>query len=448
MIEQFILASHNVLKNTANVHTVLEHNTDIDILFMQEIPRYKIKSIASTKSKHGEDIFDIPTHPNWVTIYHNMEELQVAIFIRKSLFETFFVFIKPYVHYNILTIQLTTHTNETLTLTNIYNKPTDNIIKLIDTASDVIAGDFNTHHPAWDVCPPTPDGQHILDHMAAAHLQLLDNDYIPTWKRQGSRPSVIDLIFVKDRFDPNIWSFTLPSSDFVLSDHCLLKCSIPWHDKQEFKLCLKKGSDKELEFLCNILAAQWYREKDPETSASQLCNIITTQWHQHAMAVSNCNKTLWWNDDNADAYNSLLESRLSGNHNDTKVASNNFKRMSLEELWDTLHSQYCKTTGGDTDDSIIQDIPSKQEHVLFAISKMEICDALALCSNVSTPGPDHLTWYHLKHLINDEEFLQNITCLYNDILDEGIWPSVFKESFSIIIPKPNKPVKAINLEEN
>ncbi|KAF8631497.1 hypothetical protein AX17_005080 [Amanita inopinata Kibby_2008] len=217
MTEQFILASHNVLKNIANIHTVLEHNPDIDILFTQEIPRYKIKTIASSKSKYGEDIFDIPAHPKWAAIYCNMEESQVAIFIRKSLLDMFFIFVKPYVHYNILAIQLTTHTNETITLTNVYHKPTDGVIELIDTSADIIAGDFNAHHLAWDTCPPTTDGQRILDHMLAADLQLLDNNFTPTWKRLGSRPSVIDLVFIKERFNPNTSSFLLPTSDFILN---------------------------------------------------------------------------------------------------------------------------------------------------------------------------------------------------------------------------------------
>ncbi|KAF8628193.1 hypothetical protein AX17_006018 [Amanita inopinata Kibby_2008] len=249
-----------------------------------------------------------------------MEESQVAIFIRKSLLETFFIFIKPYIRYNILTIQLTTRTNETITLTNIYNKPTDNVIELIDTSSsDIIAGDFNAHHPAWDVCPPSADGQRILDRMTTAHLQLLDNDFVPTWKRSGLRPSVIDLIFVKDRFDPNVRSFMLPSTDFVLSDHRLLKWSIPWHERREFKLHLKRGSDEEMEFLHNILATQWYMEKDPELSASKLCNL-----------------TLWWNDEVTDAYNNLLEARLVGNQHDTKHASNSFK----QKTWDAKRKFY------------------------------------------------------------------------------------------------------------
>ncbi|KAF8628947.1 hypothetical protein AX17_005882 [Amanita inopinata Kibby_2008] len=123
--------------------------------------------------------------------------------------------------------------------------------------------------------------------MTTAHLQLLNNDFVPTWKRSGHRPSVIDLIFVKDRFDPNVQSFMLPSTDFVLSNHHLLKWSIPWHERREFKLCLKRGSDEEMEFLCNILTAQWYTEKDPELSMSKLRDLVSTQWHQHATAVSN-----------------------------------------------------------------------------------------------------------------------------------------------------------------
>ncbi|KAF8627105.1 hypothetical protein AX17_006379 [Amanita inopinata Kibby_2008] len=113
--------------------------------------------------------------------------------------------------------------------------------------------------------------------------------------------------------------------------------------------------------------------------------------------------------------------------------------QSLNELWETLHLQYCKTMVSDIDDSIVHDILSRHKHMSYTISKTEIKDALALCSNISTLGPDRLTWYHLKHLINDDLFLEHITNLYNDILNTGIWLSTFKESYSVIIPKPNKP---------
>ncbi|KAF8638448.1 hypothetical protein AX17_002205, partial [Amanita inopinata Kibby_2008] len=324
--------------------------------------------------------------------------------------------------------------------------------------------------------------------MNAAQLQLLDNDFLPTWKRSGYRPSVIDLIFVKDRFDPNTQSFLLPSTDYILSDHRLLKWSIPWQEQRAFKLRLKRDSEEEATFLRNILESQWYTEKDPESSASNLRDLIHKLWHQHATAVSNRNKTFWWNDEVADAYNTVLETRLSGNQHDTRQASNSFRRkmrdakrkfydealnnmanshkpweavqwtrarrtpplasiknrqnspiQSLEELWDTLHAQYSDATNMCIDDSIVQDLPSKQERPLFAISNTEIQDALSLCSNVSAPGPDRLTWYHLKHLIEDNAFLSRLAALYNDILDLGVWPSAFKESFSVVIPKPNKP---------
>ncbi|KAF8632928.1 hypothetical protein AX17_004695 [Amanita inopinata Kibby_2008] len=112
---------------------------------------------------------------------------------------------------------------------------------------------------------------------------------------------------------------------------------------------------------------------------------------------------------------------------------------SLEELWDVFHHQYNQSTEGAVDDSIVYDIPSRTERDSFPISRTELLDALTSCSNVSAPGPDKLTWYHLKHLMNEDRFCTDIVNLYNDILNLGVWPSPFKESYSVVIPKPNKP---------
>jgi len=55
------------------------------------------------------------------------------------------------------------------------------------------------------------------------------------------------------------------------------------------------------------------------------------------------------------------------------------------------------------------------------------------------PGPDKISWKHLKIVIKNKKcILCNIINITNACILLGHWPTHFKESLSIIIPKPNK----------
>jgi len=64
---------------------------------------------------------------------------------------------------------------------------------------------------------------------------------------------------------------------------------------------------------------------------------------------------------------------------------------------------------------------------------------LKACSNVSAPGPDHITWWHLKLILADNTYAVEILSLANACLLLHHWPRHFKELVSVIIPKPGKP---------
>ena len=71
-------------------------------------------------------------------------------------------------------------------------------------------------------------------------------------------------------------------------------------------------------------------------------------------------------------------------------------------------------------------------------SKAEFIDAISKCSNLSTLGPHHISWSHLKVLIKDNKYITNFVKITNSYINLNYWPSYFKKSMSIIIPKPNK----------
>src|SRR5205807_2389818 len=112
---------------------------------------------------------------------------------------------------------------------------------------------------------------------------------------------------------------------------------------------------------------------------------------------------------------------------------------SLDSLWDALHGTYNSASDRPTDNTILEETPREplREWVLF--SKAELRDELKKCSNTSAPGPDHITWYHLKKLCSNNDVVKTFTAIANACLTVGHWPSHFKESNLVILPKPGKP---------
>ena len=75
--------------------------------------------------------------------------------------------------------------------------------------------------------------------------------------------------------------------------------------------------------------------------------------------------------------------------------------------------------------------------MLFSLLEMQ--EALKFCSNVSAPGPDHITWWYLKHILSNNTCTISILSLTNACLSLHHWPRNFKKLVSVIIPKLGKP---------
>ena len=56
-----------------------------------------------------------------------------------------------------------------------------------------------------------------------------------------------------------------------------------------------------------------------------------------------------------------------------------------------------------------------------------------MCSSHSTPGPDHITWAHLKYILTAPEVEKLILNLANACMEVAHWPKHFKDLVSVII---------------
>jgi len=84
-------------------------------------------------------------------------------------------------------------------------------------------------------------------------------------------------------------------------------------------------------------------------------------------------------------------------------------------------------------------MPPRDEQPWRPFSLAELTEALAPCSGRSAPGPNHLSWCHLKSLVHDEGIADVLLWVANACLLAGIWPEEFKSSCTVVIPKLGKP---------
>ena len=89
---------------------------------------------------------------------------------------------------------------------------------------------------------------------------------------------------------------------------------------------------------------------------------------------------------------------------------------------------------------VLNEINSKPISIWDPFSKHKFRKAISKCNNSLAPGPDKITWHHLKIILKQEECLSNIINIANTYINLGHWPNYFKYLSTVIIPKLNKSV--------
>ncbi|KAF7779125.1 hypothetical protein Agabi119p4_3470 [Agaricus bisporus var. burnettii] len=111
-----------------------------------------------------------------------------------------------------------------------------------------------------------------------------------------------------------------------------------------------------------------------------------------------------------------------------------------EKLFETLHNTYNAADNREVDvSSMYREIEEFEEREWVKFSVQEFHDALKNCAKNTAPGPDHVSWRLWKRFATDDKVCQFVTKIANACFDTGYWPQHFKQSISVIIPKPGKP---------
>jgi len=120
------------------------------------------------------------------------------------------------------------------------------------------------------------------------------------------------------------------------------------------------------------------------------------------------------------------------------IRYNNQPCIELSDLWRALHSSFNSAQSQQVDVNLLNEIPTKEMLTWNKFSKEEILQAIEKCNNSSVPGPDKLSWRHIKMIIKNDECIVKLLDIANTCINLGHWPNHFKISTIIIISKPNK----------
>ena len=114
--------------------------------------------------------------------------------------------------------------------------------------------------------------------------------------------------------------------------------------------------------------------------------------------------------------------------------------IELQDLWDAFYSFFNSAQSYDVNLQLLNKISDKVTKVWTPFSREELINAIERCNNSSAPGLDKLTWSHIKRIIKSKEYITKFIDIANTCIDLGHWPSHFKMSMTVVIPKPNKAV--------
>jgi len=120
------------------------------------------------------------------------------------------------------------------------------------------------------------------------------------------------------------------------------------------------------------------------------------------------------------------------------IKHNGSSCLELNDLWQALHSSFNSAQFQNVDELVLNECKSVLPMTWLKFFEEEFTHAIINCNDLSAPGPDRVSWGHLKHVIKNKSCLRNIICIANACFDLGHWLNHFKKSTTIIIPKPNK----------
>ena len=496
-------AFQNVHKSRLSIHELLENlQKDIDFLFIQENPVSFVRNVPTSKNEIGDPLIGPVAHKQWQCIEKTalQPSSQVAIYVNNHFLDNFQIFpnFSPTIDPNVLiaTMKHNTIRSCSFNIINVYNPPKTrnsavrSLIDILPRLSNtmIIQGDFNLPSGIWDPGrnSSSPLSVDLFNHLSDEGFGLANDEGAPTWTNRRGSFSVLDLVFISDSLAPLNPDVFVNMEGRGRSDHALL--SLAFGTTEHWgRPYIPSGEEEEDRFIQDLSdsirkSTQTLHHRTVEDVVEGIGQDILGSWNRNSKTPRvSAGSITWWTAECQRAKDEFLAARTRENQKvynaATKKARQEFFNRkidlmtandspwegvrwtkprpppkystilcdgrpidSVEALFDTMHSHFSTSPAADHISwEAINSIPQRATRSFPPISQKEIWDALRPMANSSAPGPDHVTWRHVKLALTIPETDVALMTLYNKVCFTGTWPTHFKESTSVIIPKPNKP---------
>ena len=213
----FSFLFRNVNTSHSLASTILEEqaNTNIDIIFFQELSQKHICAPAHIDFPDGEPVIGLPHHPAWICLPPPSSHSQVAIYIQRIFKRYHFTVDKTiFGHPNIFMMFCYDDSSHvTYAFINVYANPNrDCPVFLKNTIATLLAqlcrisnlqilqGNFNLHCTYWDEhsSDNPPLAWDLIRALHDKQMSLVNDESVPTFHQHGHQPQVLDLIWVND----------------------------------------------------------------------------------------------------------------------------------------------------------------------------------------------------------------------------------------------------------
>ena len=358
----------------------------------------------------------------------------------------------------------------------------------------IMMGDFNIRDSLWDLFFPhhsaISDDLFIIADSYNLAIST-PTKYYPTRYSDttGKADFTIDLMFLRNG-SSEINQHSIHPDWRLISDYAPLTIVIPIEDEiiKTSKLLIQQKSKVENAFLEEVISSFKNFNMSNITSkevlehmVNKLNSIVNQVWNKnakHSRITKHSKK--WWSEEYNKTLTDYRSTRSLNNWKIFKKVVKDTKRaffdlkiqevaekshslweltswinkqklpatkaikhegqpcLTLENLWNALHSTFNIALHRQVNIDIFNKLSPKPITVWAPFLKEEFRQVLNKCNNSSAPGPDKLTWRHLKIVLNLDSCMSHIVNIANACINLGHSPNHFKQLSMVIIPKPNK----------
>ena len=250
----------NVRKNHLIVNTILETQSQFDIILIQKPPWSVIRQVPSTTNSKSENFIETVHHSNWLLFAINpvnkATSPRVTAYINICLSPLRFSLHTDIINHPDILLMSFTNDHVQYFIMNIYSDSSHSALKYLkDTEVNidnvlVMTGDFNIRDSLWD--PSFPHHASISDDLLiiadSFNLALLSpTNSCPTryFDMMGKANSTMDLMFLQYR-SSEINQNSIHLEWRLMSDHASLSITIPIVDEviNTSKLSIQQKSRK------------------------------------------------------------------------------------------------------------------------------------------------------------------------------------------------------------